>query len=148
MRMIAKLLLIFFLTLPAVLISGGIADAVFPVTLDSQSIECLSCHDAALAVDTTITTICGQPECDHPIGIDYAFLSMGNAALKPVSSLQPSIVLISNNMIGCGTCHVPYSAADHSTLTTLRRLYKTTIPDPMLVMDNSQSKLCLECHMK
>lgn len=120
-----------------------------PVTataLDRESLECLGCHDAALATDVTLQ-ICSEPNCDHPLGIDYRMLSMSNHGLKSVSSLPQPIKLVNNSTIGCTTCHAPFKQNDHSILSSMRNLYPG-IPDPMLVMDNRQSELCFGCHLK
>jgi len=39
-----------------------------------------------------------------------------------------------DGLIGCSTCHLPYSKANHA--------------GPMLVIDNAGSRLCLACHRK
>ncbi|MBI1911812.1 MAG: hypothetical protein HYS21_07390 [Deltaproteobacteria bacterium] len=113
--------------------------------LDMETIECMSCHDAAIASDITLS-VCSLPDCDHPIGVDYAAIAATNKGLRPASSLLPSIKLYSNT-IGCGTCHVPYSQTNHQLLSLIRQ-NSPPAPDPMLVMDNTGSRLCLECHLK
>ncbi len=114
--------------------------------LDRESLECLSCHDAAVATDVTFQ-ICSEPNCDHPFGIDYRTLSLMNKGLKSPAMLPQPIKLVNNETIGCGTCHVPFKKQDHSILSSMRNLYPE-IPDPMLVMDNRQSQLCFGCHSK
>jgi len=117
------------------------------VALDNKSIECLSCHDAALATDSTIITVCSAPDCDHPLGVDYNFASMTNFGLKSPTLLDPNIKLAYNTDIACTSCHVPYKQSDHVTLSTLRGLYPND-PDPMLTVDNTASGLCFGCHYK
>jgi|GEM_PF-6701879 hypothetical protein len=114
--------------------------------MDKESLECLGCHDAAVATDVTLQ-VCSEPDCDHPFGIDYRTLSMSNKGLKTPSMLPQPIKLVNNSTIGCGTCHVPFKQNDHSILSSMRNLYPE-IPDPMLVMDNRQSQLCFGCHSK
>jgi hypothetical protein len=114
--------------------------------LDRDTLECLGCHDAAVATDVTLQ-VCSEPNCDHPFGIDYLSLSSENRGLRPPSLLPQPIKLVDNSSIGCGTCHVPYNLGDHSILSSMRNLYPE-IPDPMLVMDNRQSQLCFGCHKK
>lgn len=114
--------------------------------LDRESIECLSCHDAAIATDVTLQ-VCSEPNCDHPFGVDYSAIAGTNRGLNPVNALPQPIKLVNNKTIGCGTCHVPYKVNDHSLLSGLRNLYPG-MPDPMLVMDNRQSELCFGCHSK
>lgn len=114
--------------------------------LDPDSAQCLSCHDAAFASDVTLT-VCSLPNCDHPLGVDYVMASSGNHGLRQPFDLDPSIKLVNNN-IGCTTCHVPYSVDDHSILSAMRKTVYPESPDPMLVMDNRISELCLGCHIK
>ena len=115
--------------------------------LDQDSIQCLSCHDAAIATDVTLQ-VCSLPNCDHPLGVDYVLAATTNHGLRQPLNLDPSINLVNNNIVSCVTCHVPYSAADHSILTAMRRTVYPASPDPMLVMDNRRSELCLGCHLK
>ena len=96
-------------------------------TLDSESTRCMSCHNESAPFDTAD---------HHPIGVVYS----------KAASLDPAILLI-NDRIGCGTCHVPYSEANHQTLSNERSAFPS-VPDPLLVMDNRRSELCLECHVK
>jgi len=114
--------------------------------LDPDSAQCLSCHDASIATDVTLQ-VCSLPNCDHPLGVDYVLASSSNFGLKKPLNLDPSITLV-NNSIGCTTCHVPYSVADHTILTAMRKTVYPASPDPMLVMDNRKSELCLGCHIK
>lgn len=115
--------------------------------LDPDSIECLSCHDAAVATDVTLQ-VCSLPDCDHPIGVDYVMAASTNHGLRQPFDLDPSIKLVNNYIIGCTTCHVPYSTDDHTILSTMRGTVYPESPDPMLVMDNRISELCLGCHRK
>jgi len=114
--------------------------------LDRESLECLGCHDAAVATDVTLQ-VCSEPNCDHPFGIDYGILALTNHGLKSPNMLPQPIKLVNNSTIGCGTCHVPFKSQNHSILSSMRNLYPE-IPDPMLVMDNRQSQLCFGCHSK
>src|SRR3990170_3603683 len=118
----------------------------FSEAMDRESMECLGCHDAAVATDVTFQ-VCSEPDCDHPFGIDYRSLSFSNHGLKSPNMLPQPIKLVNNSAIGCGTCHVPFKSQDHSILSSMRNLYPE-IPDPMLVMDNRQSQLCFGCHTK
>ncbi len=114
--------------------------------LDPDSIECLSCHDASVASDVTLQ-VCSLPDCDHPLGVDYVMAASSNYGLRQPFDLDPSIKLVNNN-IGCATCHVPYSPDDHTILSAMRGTVYPESPDPMLVMDNRRSELCLGCHRK
>ena len=96
-------------------------------TLDTESTRCMSCHNENAPYDTA----------DHPpLRVVYS----------KMASLDPSIRLI-DGRIGCGTCHVPYAEANHQTLSDERSAFPS-VPDPLLVMDNRRSELCLECHVK
>lgn len=134
---------------PAFLILLAVLAMVLPSrseALDKESMECLGCHDAAIASDVTLQ-VCGQPDCDHPFGVNYSTLAQSNRGLQPVNQLPQPIKLVNNATIGCATCHVPFKTNDHSLLSSMRTLYPG-IPDPMLVMDNRQSGLCYGCHLK
>ncbi len=96
-------------------------------TLDSESIRCMSCHNENTPFDTAD---------HHPVGVAYS----------EATPLDPLIRLF-NNRIVCGSCHVPYSEANHQTLSDERSAFPS-IPDPLLVMDNRRSELCLACHNK
>lgn len=115
--------------------------------LDRESLDCLSCHDAVIASDVIMRVCGGLPECDHPVGVDYFFVSARNPSLRAPSNLIPEIRLIGGVQIGCGTCHVPYSPINHLALSVQRRSYPA-VPDPTLVMENRKSELCLGCHLK
>ncbi|MBI5588684.1 MAG: hypothetical protein HY889_10025 [Deltaproteobacteria bacterium] len=61
-------------------------------------------------------------------------------------ALNPAIKF-SGNMIGCTTCHVPYTNQyEHKTLADKRK--NPSMPDPMLSVDNTESALCTACHLK
>lgn len=120
--------------------------SAIPSYLDTESQNCLSCHDASVATDVTLQ-VCSEPDCDHPIGVNYVWASSQNPGLRAPILLNPNIRLVDGGSIGCGTCHVPYNSADHSALSTQRAQYPD-IPDPMLVIDNRRSELCLACHIK
>jgi hypothetical protein len=69
-----------------------------------------------------------------------------NPGLRQPFDLDPSIKLVNNYIVGCTTYHVPYSTDDLILSTMEDRVPGS--PDPMLVMDNRISELCLECHRK
>jgi len=104
------------------------------MALDRESTKCLSCHGKTASFDTA-----GH----HPVGIDYARVKPG---FKGPGSLHPAIGLI-NGRIGCATCHIPYGESDHRTLAG-KRSALPAIADPLLIMDNRKSQLCLACHSK
>lgn len=123
----------------------GVSGAAF---LDPASAQCMGCHDAVIASDVTLQICSDGANCDHPVGVDYVSLAMNNPALRSPFNLNPAITLLGNSSIGCETCHVPYDSANHAILTAMRRTVYPTSPDPMLVMDNRISQLCLACHIK
>lgn len=104
--------------------------------VDAASAECLSCHQDSITVNEPLM-VCHQGDCDHPIGASYEALSSRNRGLVPSVRLDPALRLPDGKM-GCLTCHVPYAAAGHETAD----------PDPMLVIDNKGSALCISCHRK
>lgn len=122
------------------------ANAQLPagVSLDPESAECIFCHETVGVSDTMM--VCHTDVCDHPIGLDYAALSMRNPGYKKPSELDPAIKL-PDGKIGCTTCHVPYSEANHLALAEQRRQFPSK-PDPMLSVDNTRSALCNACHSK
>lgn len=65
----------------------------------------------------------------HPIGTEYpAHARRGAKSMVPRSRLDGRIRLF-DNMVGCGSCHSPYSQEKK-----------------LLVIDNRGSQLCLSCH--
>ncbi|MBI5454874.1 MAG: hypothetical protein HY956_09610 [Deltaproteobacteria bacterium] len=136
----SRLFLVFF-----VVFISLVSAAPTLATLDPESADCMGCHDAAIASDVTIT-VCSTFDCDHPVGVNYVNLASANHGLaKP--AMLPSTVQLKDNMVGCGTCHIPYTNASHWLYSAARSLYPNT-PDPMLVMDNRRSELCMTCHLK
>ena len=89
--------------------------------------------------------VCHQGDCDHPIGASYEALSGRNRGLVTPARLDPAIKLVDGKM-GCLTCHVPFVEADHETVAASRG--EGVQPDPMLVIDNTGSGLCVACHRK
>jgi len=104
--------------------------------VDAASAECLSCHQDSITVNEPLR-VCHQGDCDHPIGSSYEALSSRNRGLVPSASLDPALRL-SDGKMGCLTCHVPYAASGHETADQ----------DPMLVIDNAGSAMCVACHRK
>jgi len=123
---------------------GGVVKAAFVpnksrgVRLDKMSIKCMSCHDAILGSDTTVSnldTLRGEHSnttgLTHPVGVSYAEAKRKyKGAYRDIAKLPPQIKFY-GGMVGCGTCHSPY-AGGHAEL----------------VMSNYGSNLCLTCHIK
>lgn len=67
----------------------------------------------------------------HPIGVNYMAakqLQPGARLLKDITLLPP-VIKLEHGAIGCTSCHDPTSPRSH-----------------MLVMDNTESRLCFACH--
>lgn len=114
--------------------------------LDPDSEQCLSCHRDAAMTEGPLILVCHMGECDHPIGIDYMEAFQKKGGFRNPSLLDKAMKL-TDNRIGCTTCHVPYNEYDHLMLSK-KRGTDPNIPDPMLSVDNRGSGLCLQCHMK
>lgn len=108
---------------------------------DDLSLKCLSCHDAVFGTDSLVETRQNALGfyhnqngigLSHPIGVYYADARRRYfGAYKAIGDLPPQIRFF-NGMVGCGTCHNPYSKDGHS----------------LLVISNKRSALCLSCHRK
>jgi predicted CXXCH cytochrome family protein len=121
--------------------------------LGSNSTLCLSCHDGTVAVGTTTpwgqvpmsSSLSGTPadlgtnlSTTHP----FSFITPLQAApdLWPSLSATPpstqdstGVVTLINGNVECGSCHNPHVQNIDSS-------------GDFLVIDNSQSALCLACH--
>ncbi|MCP2521050.1 cytochrome c3 family protein [SCandidatus Aminicenantes bacterium Aminicenantia_JdfR_composite] len=106
--------------------------------IDSLSRKCLSCHDGTIGkMADNVIVGAGKWQhgpgigITHPIGVDYELAYIRNSeGLNPPESLNPAIKLF-DGKVGCCSCHNPFS--EHPNY---------------LVMDNTGSALCLECHRK
>lgn len=118
-----------------------------PPLIDRESVECIGCHEANIMItgDEQLVVCHSGGDCGHPIAIDYAALSARSPVLVKSADLNPAVRLV-NGRIGCTTCHVPYSEIDHEIMSAKRA--DTSVPDPLLVMDNAASALCSACHKK
>ncbi len=105
-------------------------------SLDSLSVECISCHDSSIGKGDSIAGAgfwihskeLAKYLGGHPIGVSYSEAAMNDpAGYKPASSLAP--LRLFNGKVGCGSCHDPYSTKAGK-----------------LVMSNESSRLCLKCH--
>jgi predicted CXXCH cytochrome family protein len=115
----------------------------FTYVLDELSIRCMACHDAVFASESLstnpafATTDGGMFHniysigLSHPIGMNYYDIKIKyQGAYRNVADLPQEIKLF-GGVIGCATCHNPYSALHDE-----------------LVMSNEGSALCLGCHVK
>lgn len=105
--------------------------------LDPLSAACVECHKGE--ADQAAGTVGHPGPTSHPVGMDYAASTARDRALTPPSDLDPRLAL-SAGVVACTTCHIPYREADHAG--------RAAGGDPMLVMDNEGSRLCLACHRK
>lgn len=143
-----------YLRMAGVALGAAFIISVFPCgaavaapLIDRESTECIGCHEANVMItgDEQLTVCHSGGDCGHPIAINYAALSAMSPVLVKAADLNPAVRLV-NGRIGCATCHVPYSEADHEAMSAQRA--DTSVPDPLLVMDNAGSALCAACHKK
>lgn len=112
----------------------------FGDVLDELSIRCLACHDAVFGGDSLVENLALRKQLfhnsndigiSHPIGMSYYETKRKYfGAYRSVSELPKEIKLF-GGVVGCGSCHNPYSKL-HSEL----------------VMSNRGSALCFACHVK
>ncbi len=114
--------------------------------LDPWSVRCIGCHESHLDPDAP-GRVCHSAGCNHPVGLDYAAHAALNPGYAPPAKLDPAMML-PGGILGCTTCHVPYSKDDHKILADKRAKKGPLMADPMLAVDDRGSGLCLECHMK
>lgn len=106
-------------------------------TFDAQTRQCLSCHDGAMASESTNTTpwsrvrgYTGDAGRNHPVGVRYTGVSRPGhlSPLRP-SSLLPREVPLIGGKVGCTSCHNLYAGSRHLLTVPIRG-----------------SQLCLTCH--
>ncbi len=95
--------------------------------LDTESQNCLTCHDGATAsaVSTRPTPGAGVFGNSHPVGVNYS----RGPAQTVAAQVRDSRIRLFEGTVGCGSCHSPYSRQPGQ-----------------LVMSNFKSALCLSCH--
>lgn len=107
--------------------------------IDSFSKDCVSCHDGLRASDVSVNyrNSSGGSRTgghfsgkDHPIGMEYASYASFGRGYKPVTMLNPKMLLVKGK-VGCLTCHNPLNPEKSH-----------------LVMSDYRSALCLTCHDK
>lgn len=100
--------------------------------LDPLSIECIGCHDGTIGINADYSLGDGlwthSDGSSHPVGIHYRTARMQGSKLTPPSKLNRKLRFFAGR-IGCGTCHDMYST------------YYAK-----LIMDNTESRLCVACH--
>lgn len=115
--------------------SGKFTETDRSMSLDRMSVECIECHDRYINEPTDFIGV-GTWEhtggkTSHPIGVRYGQSKMSERRFYRPKSMLPKGVRLFDGKVGCGTCHNIYSKIKN-----------------MLVMDNTGSRLCLECHIK
>ena len=115
---------------------------LYSAPLDPDSVRCVRCHETYVDPGKP-GLVCHSAGCNHPVGLDYAAFAALNAGYASPEELDP-VMTLRGGIMGCATCHRPYSSNDHELLVEERG----TIPDPMLSVDNTGSGLCLQCHRK
>lgn len=145
--------------------------------LDNYSRLCMSCHDGTVALDSfaggtpgtgpalgaaSVVNLGTDLSNDHPVGKEAVYNGTSGSfqstvvdsrgrtavgindpatgkatlALRPVSVTSGGTT-VTNQVVSCGTCHNPHGAGNTSG----------TYPK-LLRMSNTQSQLCLTCHIK
>lgn len=106
---------------------------------------CIRCHDGTVARDTISGVPAdryvnrqnpgifgtGHGSTDHPVGIPYPRTDRGYRPVESVEATQ--VVKLPEGRVECTSCHDPHDEAG---------------VEPMLVMSNQRSALCLACHNK
>ncbi|USN99290.1 MAG: cytochrome C [Phycisphaeraceae bacterium] len=121
---------------------------------DIVSRLCLSCHDGTVALDSFGGETGGSfiPAGanlgtdftnDHPVGSDAQYPPdpqpswWAGAFHETPANVRTDTWTdgsgVDHQVVGCATCHNPHNRGNH---------------DPMLVISNSASALCLDCHIK
>ena len=99
--------------------------------LDPISRNCLGCHDGTINAPDIVSPAQLDNNHDyHPLGADYAQRAATNHDLVSIDRLS-GLVSLYEGKVGCASCHSPYASRNKH-----------------LVMDNSNSMLCLACHIK
>lgn len=99
---------------------------------DVESRECMSCHDGTTGRDAgSHRQVMGNNEfgAEHPIGVRMRFGEQKRDHDFGMATRLDRRVRLFDGMVGCGTCHSPYSRQPGQ-----------------LVMSNRGSALCLSCH--
>lgn len=113
---------------------------------NSSSLLCLSCHDGTVALENFGTTTTGTTFIsgtanlgttladDHPIGFVYntALATADGELYDPATTTAVANLLTGSGRLECSSCHDAHDNSHGS----------------LLVMDNTDSDLCLTCHDK
>ncbi len=98
--------------------------------IDALSLQCMGCHNNqgdAGGIQVTATGLVRHNSggANHPIGMDYPTMSSGFKS----KSMLPTAIWLPNGKLSCVSCHQPYKK-EHG----------------QLVVTNSGSLLCIQCH--
>lgn len=98
--------------------------------IDALSLQCMGCHNTAGDAAGVRVSALGivrhsSGGANHPIGVNYPMMS---GSFKPRSML-PREIWLPGGKLSCVSCHEPYKK-QHG----------------QLVVTNSGSKLCMQCH--
>ncbi len=102
--------------------------------IDRISLECIECHDTHFKGPRDLTGSGSWKHLSnksHPIGVSYEAAAMKSRNNFRGQHMISKEVMLFDGNVGCGTCHNIYSHREN-----------------MLVMDNTRSRLCFECHIK
>ena len=131
--------------------SATMVNQVQQPVLGQGSNLCLSCHDGTVAVGQSVPagTIQGAPQVSGAdlLGTNLSTVHPFNfkLPLQPAASLLPSVtatppstgslaVRMYGGNVQCETCHTPH-------------VQNLDVSGAFLVMDNSESAICLACHV-
>ncbi|NIQ94963.1 MAG: hypothetical protein GWN87_12715 [Desulfuromonadales bacterium] len=106
-------------------------------SVDHVSADCIPCHDdgsggplAEYSLHSSVSSLdSNEVHTYHPVGQDYAAISVYNTRLRSIDDLSPLVSLVEGK-VGCASCHNPYSEEVQ-----------------FLVFNNRKSSLCQECHL-
>lgn len=98
--------------------------------LDSESKSCMECHDGTLGSDAGAhRSGLSSDNTEHPIGVAMRFGGRTRESDFKLSRRVDDRIRLFEGMVGCGSCHSPYSRES-----------------AQLVINNRGSALCLNCH--
>jgi len=109
-------------------------------SIDSLSIDCLSCHDGVMAKDFNVR-VKNNPNNrvmslediigGHPVGMEYENYASVNGKEYRGEVRFSNEMVFAEGKVGCLTCHNPLNSTKGH-----------------LVMNNDRSELCFACHNK
>jgi predicted CXXCH cytochrome family protein len=100
--------------------------------LDSESLNCMACHDGATASDAAshrVSSGMGEAGSEHPVGVLLKATERTRGGDFKIAARVDHRIRLFDGAIGCGSCHSVYSKERGQ-----------------LVMSNQGSRLCLSCH--